>query len=396
MESLDEFPLKDSAVVVVMGPTGSGKSSFISLLADEPVGTSQSLHSHTVGTRPYKLKDQIGGKNVLLVDTPGFDDTARSDAEILKEIAFFLVTLHDKHVRLAGLIYMHRICDPRMSGSAIKNLRLFKSLCGEQNYNHVALVSTMWSESSDEKTLQKQRLEELRSTFWKDMIQGGSSVKKHRGDEVSALDIVRGLVAKGSSTRRPISLAIQLELGAEGKTLGDTAAGRLLLQEILGDKERTARELAELQLGLEQAEQSEDHDAATSIRREQEVISARRAARTHDIESLGNHFSQIADEQRRRYHQTVADLQHDEESSDERRPGSSSSRHSIQKSPKTGKRTYITTVRSRSKRPVHKSQHRTADSGPTRANESPPQTPKRGSAVSKEVALLTWIAKSYR
>ncbi|KAK4443528.1 hypothetical protein QBC34DRAFT_265563, partial [Podospora aff. communis PSN243] len=286
-----------------MGPTGSGKSSFISLLSDEPVETSNSLHSRT---RPYKLRDQIGGKSVFLVDTPGFDDTGRSDAEILKEITFFLVTLHDKNVSLAGLVYMHRISDPRISGSAAKNLRLFKGLVGKPSYEHVALVSTMWSELSDERHVQRQRLEELRATFWSDLIQGGCSVKEHRGDEASALGIIRDIVTAERSARQPISLTIQLELAVEGKTLGDTTAGKLLLQEIMGDKERSARELADLQLSMEQAQKSKDHAAAAFVRAEQEAASARAEARSSDLEGLDIQFGQIADQQRRRYRQMVA------------------------------------------------------------------------------------------
>ena len=32
----------------------------------------------------------LDGKAVALIDTPGFDDTSKSDTEILKVIAFFL------------------------------------------------------------------------------------------------------------------------------------------------------------------------------------------------------------------------------------------------------------------------------------------------------------------
>jgi hypothetical protein len=349
----------------------------------------------TVGTRPYKLRDQVGGKSVFLVDTPGFDDTSRSDAEILKEITFFLVTLHDRNFSLAGLVYMHRISDPRMSGSAAKNLRLFKSLVGEQSYEHVALVSTMWSDSCDESNVQRQRHDELQTTFWADLIQGGCSVREHRGDEPSALGIIQDLVATGSSARRPMPLAIQLELGVEGKTLGDTTVGRLLLQEIMGDKERSARELAELQLSLEQAEESKDHAAAAVIRGEQEAASARTAARNRDLEGLDIQFNQIADQQRRRYRQMVANLLQDEESSDERSPRSSSSRHSARKNTKT-RRTYTTTVKVRSKRSALNNQPKTTDARPNKGSKGPPETPKRARATSKEVALLTWIAKSYR
>ena len=34
----------------------------------------------------------LNGRRVLLIDTPGFDDTAKSDTEILKNIGSFLAT----------------------------------------------------------------------------------------------------------------------------------------------------------------------------------------------------------------------------------------------------------------------------------------------------------------
>lgn len=34
----------------------------------------------------------MGSRRVLLIDTPGFDDTTKSDTDILKEIAAFLAT----------------------------------------------------------------------------------------------------------------------------------------------------------------------------------------------------------------------------------------------------------------------------------------------------------------
>ncbi|KAK0649737.1 P-loop containing nucleoside triphosphate hydrolase protein [Cercophora newfieldiana] len=369
MESLNGPPLADSAMIVVMGPTGSGKSSFISLLSDEPVEISHRLHSHTISTRPYKLRDQFGGKNVFLVDTPGFDDTSRPDAEILKEISFFLVMLHEKGVRLAGIIYLHRISDPRMSGAATKNLRIFKSLCGEQNYRHVVLTSTMWSHDNEKKAVEKRRLEELQNLFWADMIRGGCLVKKHMGDAASALNIVRELATRKSLPRRPITLAIQRELGDEGRTLDDTAVGKLLAQEILGEREKTTRELAELQLSLEQAEQNNDQEAASSIRDEQEAASARAATRVRDIEGLGVRVSQLADEQRPRYHQTIADLLHEGQGDGEEgqvppsliRPSQNNSRHE-RKSAGSRRR---------------------------------PRATKYAVSPSK-VALLTWIAKSYR
>ena len=53
-----------------------------------------------VGTGPHpsttevQLADEftLDGRKVVLIDTPGFDDTSKSDTDILKMIAFFLAT----------------------------------------------------------------------------------------------------------------------------------------------------------------------------------------------------------------------------------------------------------------------------------------------------------------
>ena len=47
-------------------------------------------------TEKIELSDpfQLDGKEVVLVDTPGFDDTYRSDAEVLRTIATHLATAY--------------------------------------------------------------------------------------------------------------------------------------------------------------------------------------------------------------------------------------------------------------------------------------------------------------
>ena len=45
-------------------------------------------------TAEVQLADEfiLNGRAVTLIDTPGFDDTSKSDTEILKLIALFLAT----------------------------------------------------------------------------------------------------------------------------------------------------------------------------------------------------------------------------------------------------------------------------------------------------------------
>jgi hypothetical protein len=54
------------------------------------------------------------GKKIFLVNTPGFDNTYRSDTDILREIADWLAQAHQFRVRFTGIIYLHRIIDVRI------------------------------------------------------------------------------------------------------------------------------------------------------------------------------------------------------------------------------------------------------------------------------------------
>ena len=82
---------------------------------------------------------------VHLIDTPGFDDTNRKDADVLKEVATFLASTYKENKKVSGILYPHRIIDIRMGGSAKRNLRMFMQLCGPDCFPNVVLVTTMWS-----------------------------------------------------------------------------------------------------------------------------------------------------------------------------------------------------------------------------------------------------------
>ena len=83
---------------------------------------------------------------MYLIDTPGIDDTRRGDTEVLEDVAFYLSKIYEQDIKLAGIIYLHRITDVRISGSSLRNLKIFKALCVEEKnvFKHVVLATTMW------------------------------------------------------------------------------------------------------------------------------------------------------------------------------------------------------------------------------------------------------------
>ncbi|PQE28238.1 GTP binding domain protein [Rutstroemia sp. NJR-2017a WRK4] len=222
------------APVTPMGITGTGKSTFISkLLQEESDIVGHNLSSRTSGIDLFPLEYE-DGRRIFLLDTPGFDDTFRSDADILKEIAFVLAQTYRKKIHVAGIVYMHRITDNRVSGTSLRNITLLKSLCGEKVFPKVFLVSSMWDLVAGEPELQEEataRELELRSTneFWGSLCNGGSQVARWTGDEHSTLGIIDHIMTAYKSTGYE-ALRIQKELVDQGKCLKETEAGKAVSQ----------------------------------------------------------------------------------------------------------------------------------------------------------------------
>ena len=106
------------------------------------------------------------------IDTPGFDDTDTKDSDILKTIWQYIST---GGLRLSGLLYLHRITDDRVGGTALKNLSMFQKLVGDHNMRNVILLTTMWGklQPSDNGEARVKQLTET-GKFWGGMIGCGA------------------------------------------------------------------------------------------------------------------------------------------------------------------------------------------------------------------------------
>ncbi|KAK5661093.1 hypothetical protein OQA88_10983 [Cercophora sp. LCS_1] len=233
-----------------MGITGVGKSTFIEKVTGLETGVGHSLNAHTrkAGIYAYQPVSSSPDNNrcVYLVDTPGFDDTTRTDSEVLKEIAFFLAQIHRKRVRLSGVIYLHRINDTRVGGSTMKNLRMFKQLCGEAALDRVTLTTSMW-ENVKPKEIGERREKELLETdeFWGAMYRDGRGcrVARWEGDlQASARQIVGQIIDRPGQT----VLKIQYELDHGNPSLDSTSAGREVIEDITVEGRRLKDEMARL------------------------------------------------------------------------------------------------------------------------------------------------------
>ncbi|KAF9043922.1 P-loop containing nucleoside triphosphate hydrolase protein [Panaeolus papilionaceus] len=228
----------DDVIIAVMGPTGAGKSSFISKAVDQGgVKVGHNLQSETYDVDVYRMSAPgVVDGDIVFVDTPGFDDTRRSDLEILK-------TVYERNILLSGILYLHRITDNRMAGTPLKNLHSFEKLVGRESLQKVILVSTMWDEIEED--LGSAREKDLKDNYWNYMISRGAGISRFKGDKQSAFELIQPLMDKANERH---ALRLQKEMVKLKKELPETSAGQELfskLEFVLKERQDTALKFRE-------------------------------------------------------------------------------------------------------------------------------------------------------
>jgi len=330
-------------LIAVMGKTGTGKTSFVNAVTGGKLTVGHDLEAceyslsapfplvclgispnKTVGTQDIQAAStNINGREVWLIDTPGFDDTHRSDVDILSTIANWIQQPNHEHKHLSGIIYLHGIIDTRMEGSNMRNLRMFRGLCGEENFGNVMLCTTMWGKVSEEEGQRREKQLKSKETFWGSLISRGAQVVRHQGSDLtaSAKKIVESLIPKDT-----IVLKLQQEL-ARGGSLSDTSAGRVLTSEIEDMKKKHEEEMAALRAEIEASSNKREVELLKEYY-EKEMEGLKKV--TYDLERLragdtrrfnkrlgflqrkldnSNELERSRAEEARRFNETLGDLQ---------------------------------------------------------------------------------------
>ncbi|KAK5719923.1 hypothetical protein LTR15_007196 [Elasticomyces elasticus] len=253
------------ATIAVMGVTGAGKSTFIRTVSgDSSVVVGDSLRSCTSELMGYSFYYQ--GYNVNLIDTPGFNDTFRSETDVLQDISEWLSESYEMNNKLTGIIYLHGINHSRVEGSALRNLKMFRELCGPEPLKNVVLATTFWSDVDPVAGTNRETELAAENAFWGGMLRRGSRMARFT-DRDSGLEILQNLVGLV-----PETLKIQQEMVEDSKALVDTGAGRIVNEELtrLNDKHNEA--LTQMRVDMKIAMEEKDAEMQSILREQSEKL----------------------------------------------------------------------------------------------------------------------------
>ncbi len=182
---------------------------------------------------------------IHLIDSPGFDDGALADIQVLSRIALYVNTNYRLKHKLAGVLYLHDITKPRMGGVALKNLRMLQEMIGNEGYGNCTLVTTKWGctttpqdEVEHEKTLERE------DRYFGSMLRSPQPAKMKRFDpktRKTALDIITPYL------NNQFTLQISRQMAdPDGPklALGETKAGMVIadnLEKLAQSKEELAK-----------------------------------------------------------------------------------------------------------------------------------------------------------
>ncbi|TCD68117.1 hypothetical protein EIP91_011482 [Steccherinum ochraceum] len=289
--------------VAIMGATGTGKSTFVNLASGSHFQVGQSLRSCTAAVQvsePFS----VSGRRMRLVDTPGFDDTTKSDTEILRMIADHLAADYRQDKKLSGIIYMHRISDLRMSGVSKRNFSMYRNLCGEKTLRNVVIVTNMWGEIDPSVGAAREQELATDDILFKPVLDKGAIMLRHLNTVESAHAILQRFV-----DNHPEALAIQREVVDESRNLDATAAGLELQEEMRREIEEAQRRQAEELRRVQEAMAAAAR--AHELRQAEEIANARKAMEEETRRAQLAHQQELArqDEERRREEQQRAELE---------------------------------------------------------------------------------------
>jgi hypothetical protein len=206
---------------------------------------------------------------ITLIDTPGFNDSTRTETEILKELASYLGEKLRGDILLTGIIYVHAL-ERIMMGSSLRNLKMFRELCGPEAFKNVLLVTTGWTDAikADEYDKAVAYEKELKDDprYFAPLIAKGATMARFEDIRDSALSLIKRLVGFDE-----VTLKLQKELILENKPLSESSAGAVVNEELRRLDEHYKAEMRKLKEKIETARKAHDGELEEALAMTQEA-----------------------------------------------------------------------------------------------------------------------------
>jgi hypothetical protein len=237
---------------------------------------------------------------VHLIDTPGFENSKRSDVQVLQDIAHWLSKSFKAGTRLSGVIFMHPISDlRRITGSTTRNLRMFKKLCGEQAYQSIVLATSMWSKVTIEEGERREGILIETDEYWGLMCKNGSKVFRYADTRESALDLIKYIL----NLHIKVTLDIQDEMVNKGHDFNETSAAHELNADIIGERKKHLARLdaihEQMQEAIKEAIKEHDEDFLNQFKKKIDPLQDKISEEAEEQEKLSHTLKEVPVDKRK-------------------------------------------------------------------------------------------------
>ncbi|PPQ69581.1 hypothetical protein CVT24_001381 [Panaeolus cyanescens] len=283
-QSTKEYSSEDR-MIVLMGPTGTGKSAFIEALAskspDGRLGISKNqLESVTKVATVYQLenvKDKLGCY-INIVDTPGMADPDISELQVLKGVERWRDECNNYNNTRA--LYFHSITDPRMPGTKKRCLEIMQAFWGNYNAEPTSLVTSMWNtltEKARKKAeMRREDMGDLEKDFWGDWKDKGSRILKFDNTYDSALEVLDAICVGANR--------LEDEPRITGLKMKNTKTDKFILEEELRERfSQLKQELNTITDNLNDPEAKTNAEWRNAVLQEQSTATRRLRAVVQDL-----------------------------------------------------------------------------------------------------------------
>ncbi|KAF8153680.1 hypothetical protein K438DRAFT_2077181, partial [Mycena galopus ATCC 62051] len=218
---------------------------------------------------------ELDGRQVVLLDTPGFDHSHKSDAEVLRNIALELESNRSplEDIVKASSYTGSFTCTDRVSNAAKQDFLGLRRLCGNKSVRNIVILTNMWDRVNAEVGRRRAGDLQFLDDLFTPALKEGARLMHHTDGTVDLVHtIIRSMIRN-----QPEALAIQEELVDKDMDIDQTSVGkevdRWMAERIEGYEEQED----ELWDSAEQARRDSDEKTRSGLLAELQNVRAKTA-----------------------------------------------------------------------------------------------------------------------